>query len=275
MEPIKFFQDKDEYYLRADGILEHEVEILNISSVKTYNSRTGEAFVLKHFQDNQSNFFENLNNPYRFFEWSTRKSFYDGTKENGDFYLKLLRVNRDQKDLFLCPDYLFPSGFCTQGNLANHIKPETAFYCNNSSLPVKVSFSLFWPKYFNRPLKNCKNTEVLKLLYKINQDLMSQKLLNELEFQKILDHLSSQANPLNLLLKQILSQSCGFVAEHTFSRRFWRKESYYVPGISYKLQFLKRNGYPRGIHFLLNFLNAYLNYIKDFNFCIYFEAILI
>ncbi len=275
MEPIKCSAEKDEYFIRVDGSLENEIEVLNINSLKIYNSKTGEAFRLPCFHGEKKEEKSNLQNLYKNFLWATKRSFYDPTKENGTFHIKLLYNEKKQNEEIIWPDYLFPSGNCTNGKLANYIKPLSEFQFNSSAFPILKAHSLFWPMYSRRPLKNFDNTDVLKLLYRLNQEIISKKILNDPEFEKVLNYLTSGSNPVKSLIKQIFMQSSGFIIEESITQQIWKKQSYHVPGVVYKLQFLKKEGFPRGIQFFLNFLNGYFSYIRDFNYCISFEAVLL
>lgn len=276
MEPIKYHPDKDEYFMRVDGYAEKDVEILNIKHLETYNSKSGEAYNIPYFHENKPQEKKKIHNLYENLYWSTKRSFYDTTKENGSFYLKLLYTGKKSKEeTLLWPDYLFPSGNCTNGKMADYIKPYSEFYCHSSILPIKKSYSLFWPSSSKRPLKNFENEEILKLIYKVNQEMISKKILNEPEFDKIIDYLTLEMNSVKLLINNILFQSVGFISEETVKIQVWNKQTYHVPGIIYKFQFLKKDGFPRGNRFLLNFLNEYFSYIKDFNFFMQFDSELV
>jgi type VI secretion system protein ImpG len=276
MEPMKCSKEKDEYFLRVDGALQNEVEILSIKSLKTYNSKTGEAYSLQNFHGQAWVEHGNIQNPYGNFVWATKRSFYDPTNENGSFHLKLfLAGKRSKEEAPIWPDYLFPTGICTNGSTANSIKPKSLFQCHLSSLPIEKAYSLFWPKYSMRALKYFGNTEILKLLYEVNQEIISNKILQGSEFEKVMGYLCPESNPVNEVIKKIFLHSNGFAVEESISQRVWKKQTYHVPGVVYKLQFLKNSGFPVGTQFLIYFLNAYFNYIRDFNFHISFEAVII
>lgn len=276
MEPLKCFKEKDEYFIRVDGAIDHEIEVLNIKSLKTYHSKTGEAFYLSNFHNAMDEDRGSVRNLYKNFHWATRRSFYDATKENGTFHLKLLYDGENERmEEVVWPDYIFPSGVCTNGRMVDHIKPFTDFHSNSASLPIDKACSLFWPRYSRRPLKNFDNIEVLKLLYKVNQGVVLNKLLDVPELEKVLDYLTPGINPVKSLMKQILNQSHGFVMEESVCQQIWKKQTYHVPGVVYKLRFLKKDGLPMGCQFLLNFLNGYFFYIREFNFFISFEAVLL
>lgn len=275
MEPMKCSKEKDEYLLRVDGVIQNEVEILNIHSLKTYHSKTGESISLHNFHTKSWKLEGSIKEPYEDFVWSSKRSLYDPTKENGSFHLKLFQVGKKSKEEVIWPDYLFPLGICTNAGMADSIKPNSQFQCHLASLPIERAHSLFWPKYSRRPLKSYGDTEILKILYRANQEMVSKKLLQNFEFEKVMDFLCSKANPTHGIIKQVFLHSHSVIFEESISQQVWKKQIYHVPGITYKLQFLKSTGFPKGTQFLINFLNAYFNYIRDFNFYISFEAILL
>ena len=275
MEPLKCTPEKDEYLLRVDGMNQSEVEILNLKSLKTYNAQTGESIFLQNFHIKSYNQDGNIKIPFGDFAWGSKRSLYESTKENGSFHLKLFQVSKKPKDEVIWPDYLFPLGTCTNGGMADSIKPNSQFQCHSSLLSIENAHSLFWPKYSRRPLKNYGDTEILKILYKANQEMISKKLLQNLEFERVMGFLCSDSNPVHGLIKQIFLHSNGIVSEESITQQVWKRQTYHVPGVIYKIQFLKSTGFPRGTKFFINFLNAYFNYIRDFNFYISFEAVML
>ncbi len=274
LEPIKCQKEKDEYQIRPLASLEHQTELLAIHSLVTYDSKTGESFYLKNFhqEKNDLNLFKNHAN-FDNILWSVRRSFETTTQDNGSLYVRIMHELKNKDPNFVkWPDYLFPEGICTNGLLATSIKPFTEFKCKSRDIKLKNAVSLFWPKYSRRPLKHFGNIEVLKLLYKLDQDLMSKSILNIYEFEKIAEYITTLGNPVRSLIKQLLSKSINCVHEESVSQQLWKKQIYYIPGITYKLQFNKKDGFPHGTFLILNFLNGYFEYIRDFNFFIHFEA---
>ncbi|MGY3803920.1 type VI secretion system baseplate subunit TssF [Pigmentibacter ruber] len=272
LEPIKCQKDKDEYQVRPMGNFDNQTELLSVQTIVTYDAKTGDSFTLKNFHNdkNESNQIPSLLG-FENILWSVRRSFENSTQDNGSLFI---RVMNDVKDLNFgrWPDYLFPEGVCTNGILATSIKPYTEFKCRSRDIKIKNSVSLFWPKYSRRPLKHFGNIEVLKLLYKLDQDLMSKNMLNVYEFEKIAEYMTSLGNPIRALIKQFLSKSVNIIREESVSQQLWKKQVYYIPGITYKIMFNKKDNLPQGTYFILNFMNSYFEYIRDFNFFIHFEV---
>jgi hypothetical protein len=275
MIPIKANKDKDEYLLRVEG--ESEVDILNIYSIKAYDSDSGESYLLPEYHNQKkTTILKNSKDIYNDFCWASRRNFTNTVKESGSFYVKIFFNNQNVNfDNVVWPDYLFPLGNCKNGIEANYIKPYTEFNCRNNNILLSKVYSLFVPKYSNRPLKHFGNIEILKLLYRVNQEIVSKKIINDSEFEKILEYITTKGNPVRALIKQILHNSNGFKAEESVNKSIWKNQVYFVPEISYKLNFSKKDGIPRGALFFINFLNSYFNFIRDFNLSISFKAELI
>ncbi|KAB8031908.1 type VI secretion system baseplate subunit TssF [Fluviispira multicolorata] len=266
--PIKYNDTQNEHRMRVDNDQKNNIEVLRVNKVVAYSSVSGKALEIPNFH---KKIHRNSNDSSGYF-WATKRTFNNTTSENGCLYLKLLNSDKDLHLKSEVPDYIFPSGLCTNSHLVEGIKPNSIFNCNVYDLPIEKSMSLIWPKYSRKPLDLNENTEVVKLLYKINQDLLSRNALNNYDFRKIIEILSSGQSPIKILFQQMLNQSTGFEAEETLSQQVWKNQSYYVPGILYKFQFSKMTGFPLGTYFLMSFLNSYFNYIRDFNFYIVFKA---
>lgn len=275
LEPIKCQKDKDEYQLRALGNEEQQGEILSVNAIVTYDSNTGEAYHLKNFHYENYGVKFNKKNHANFDNilWSIKRSFDVSTKDNGSLHVRLMQdLKTNNPDLIKWPDYLFPEGICTNGTQANSIKPFTEFRCRSRELKFKSAVSLFWPKYSRRPLKHFANIEILKFLYNLDQDLLSKSILNIYDFEKIAEYITSLGSPIRSLFKQLLAKIAKFEIEDSVSQQLWKKQVYYIPGITYKLQFSKKDAFPHGAFFVLNFLNGYFEYIREFNFYIQFEV---
>ncbi|BBH52463.1 type VI secretion system baseplate subunit TssF [Fluviispira sanaruensis] len=266
--PIKCNDQKKEYLMRVDNDQQNHIEVLRVKKLVTYNSTTGKAIEIPNYHKKKNI----INKETEHFYWATKRSFNNTTRENGCLYLKLLRQNSSYSFDLEMPDYIFPTGICTNTNLVEGIKPNSQFNCIAYDLPIDKSFSLIWPKYFRKPLDLYENMEVIKLLYKVNQDILTRNAFKNYDFKKIIEILSSGQNPIKILFQQLLNQSTGFEVEETLSQQIWKNQSYYVPGILYKLQFSKVTGFPLGTHFLISFLNSYFDFIRDFNFYIIFKA---
>jgi hypothetical protein len=91
----------------------------------------------------------------------------------------------------------------------------------------------------------------------------------------MLEYITTKGNPVRALIRQILHNSNGFKAEESVNKSIWKNQVYFIPEISYKLNFSKKDGIPRGTLFFINFLNSYFNYIRDFNLSISFKVELI
>jgi hypothetical protein len=275
MQSIKCLEEKQEYLLRSEGNNDEELQIVKLTSVMTYDSQAGEHIPLNPFYQRNLNSKCRKVSLFNNIVWASKRSFNNSTLESGSFHLRLLNKFIASEEKVPWPEYLYPSGLCTNSRAAESIKPLSEFQCHSYSLPIAQSSSLFWPKYYPCSLNHTNNIEVLKLLFMVNQEILSAQIINTLDFIKTLDILAPGINSVKNLFTQIFDQSIGFIAEESIRQQIRNKQTYHIPSIVYKLQFLQKDGFPRGIHFYLNFLNEYFTYIRDFNFLISFEAVLV
>ncbi|APJ03193.1 type VI secretion system baseplate subunit TssF [Silvanigrella aquatica] len=275
MQSVKYLPEKQEYLLRTEGNTNEELQVIKLNSVMTYDAQTGEHISLNPFYQNSRISQYSKQNLFNNIVWASKRSFNNSTLESGSYHLRLLSKFKATEEKAHWPEYLYPSGLCTNTRAAENIKPYSEFQCHSYSLPIAQSCSLFWPKYYPCSLNHTNNIEVLKLLFKINQEILSAQIINTVYFIKTLDILAPGISSVKNLFIQILEQSIGFIAEETIRQQMRNKQTFHIPSIVYKIQFLQKDGFPRGIHFYLNFLNEYFNYIRDFNFLISFEAVLV
>ncbi|WP_338637152.1 type VI secretion system baseplate subunit TssF [Spirobacillus cienkowskii] len=270
LKPIKCNNEKNEYELKIADYLEENTEILKLNSVVTYDSNSGESIAIPSFYDLEEN--SSLKVWHSNLYWSTRKTFLDHTENNYSIFLKIFSLKEEDKNSNSLVDYFFPTADCTNADEVNNIAPNTQFQCHYGVISYKKIQSLFWPKCGKRPLVGSNSIEALHILLKLNYELLSQKILNPLELVKIIDFICNDENPIKSLIKNILFNSNGFSSEEIIKQKVIGNQSFYVPGILYKLKIFNKNINISGVHFFINFLNYYFDQIKDFNNFVKFEV---
>jgi type VI secretion system protein ImpG len=270
LKPIKCNNDKNEYELNKSDYLEENTEILKLNSVVTYDSSSGDSIAIHSFYDLKEN--SSLKVWHSNLYWSTRKSFLDHTENNYSLFFKIFSLKNDDKNSNSLLGYIFPTADCTNAVEANNIAPNTEFQCHYGVISYKKIQSLFWPKCGKRPLVGSNSLEVLQVLLNLNYELLSQKILNPLDLDKIIDFICHDDNPVKTLIKNILFNSNGFSSEEIIKQKVIGNQSFYVPGTLYKLKIFDKNINKSGVYFYINFLNYYFDQIKDFNDFVTFEV---